>query len=505
MTAAATMRAPESPATTGQWVMRFLAAVIAGLVLRNTVWIVERALVAIRYPWGLDYGEGIVWQQLIDIVSGNGYGPIDRFGGIVYHYPPLYHVATSALARMAGIDMLMAGRTLSFGCTILSAALVMFVVHRGSGWLTGRRCHPAIAAFAAMSMLGFVVVFRWAPMMRVDMLASLMMLLGVALALAAVDRPRLIHAAALCFVAALFTKQTMVAGPAAVFATLLWLRPRIAVAGLATSLASGTVVLAALAIATDGGVLRHLFLYNVNRMEFWRLRYIWPQLEAYLPLLLMAGIGVAAAVRRVRQRRGPAGAEPDAVRLGMLLAWGVTQTLMLGLIAKSGANVNYMIDWFVVTAVFAGLGIAAVVAGAVRVPGGMPVVALLLLAQLLIAPNASFDPRELDGRARDAARLTAIVAHAPGPVISDDMVVLIRAGKRVSWEPSIFAELASVGRYDDRPIIAMIHRGAFGVFVTEGWRGNPDFDSRYNPAVIAAIEQAYPRAEQIGAFVVHRR
>ena len=46
------------------------------------------AAFAIGYPYQLDYGEGIVWQQMINIVAGRGYAPIGVFPAIVYHYPP---------------------------------------------------------------------------------------------------------------------------------------------------------------------------------------------------------------------------------------------------------------------------------------------------------------------------------------------------------------------------------------------------------------------------------
>ena len=80
-------------------------------------------------------------------------------------------------------------------------------------------------------------------------------------------RPPLIVASAALFVAAVYTKQTSIVAPAAVFLTFLLLRPRLAWALAASCVVIGLVVLGALQLATDGGFVRHIFLYNVNRFD----------------------------------------------------------------------------------------------------------------------------------------------------------------------------------------------------------------------------------------------
>jgi len=52
---------------------------------------------AVRSPYQRDYGEGIVWQQMRLMFAGKGYGPIDGFPAIVFHYPPVYHATVEAL------------------------------------------------------------------------------------------------------------------------------------------------------------------------------------------------------------------------------------------------------------------------------------------------------------------------------------------------------------------------------------------------------------------------
>src|SRR5205085_5019562 len=74
-------------------------------------------------------------------------------------------------------------------------------------------------AFGAL-YLSLPVVQMWMPILRVDLLALAFTLAGVYCCL---RWPRLPEVAALCFAAALLTKYTFVAAPAACF-LYLWLR-----------------------------------------------------------------------------------------------------------------------------------------------------------------------------------------------------------------------------------------------------------------------------------------
>ena len=67
----------------------FLLVAHAAIYLKN-------AFDAVRYPFGLDYGEGLVWQQALLIPGPRMYGAITDASFIVFHYPPVYHLAVRA-------------------------------------------------------------------------------------------------------------------------------------------------------------------------------------------------------------------------------------------------------------------------------------------------------------------------------------------------------------------------------------------------------------------------
>src|ERR1700751_1610362 len=78
-------------------------------------------------PFGLDYGEGIVWQQALLIPGPRMYGPIDRLPFIVFHYPPVYHLASRAVMAF-GVDPLAAGRMVSVASTAVIAISIAWLV-----------------------------------------------------------------------------------------------------------------------------------------------------------------------------------------------------------------------------------------------------------------------------------------------------------------------------------------------------------------------------------------
>src|SRR5206468_2565860 len=130
----------------------------------------------------------------------------DGFPAIVFHYPPLFH-ALSELGTRAGLDPLAAGRTVSVIASLLCALLIGMIATR----LVDRKAREAAlicGLFAGLVGLAFAPVRAWAPLMRVDMVATAFSLFGIWLGIRAIRRPRSVYLAALCFVAAVFAKQT---------------------------------------------------------------------------------------------------------------------------------------------------------------------------------------------------------------------------------------------------------------------------------------------------------
>jgi hypothetical protein len=178
-------------------------------------------------------------------------------------------------------------------------------------------------------------------------------------------------------------------------------------------------------------------------------------------------------------------------------------TAMLISVGKSGATINYFIEWMCVSSVLIGI----LVARAVAVSADRPLPALCVGAALLLQVAVpTIWGRSSWGDAARTSHLQALVNRiraASGPVLSDDMVLLMRAGKPVPLEPAIFSELTATGAWDERPFIAMIRARRFAFIITSGYTGETIYDSRHTAEVSSAIETAYPRTEESAGLVVH--
>ncbi|MET0269297.1 MAG: hypothetical protein ABW173_02610, partial [Sphingomonas sp.] len=144
----------------------------AGLLLRD-VWLLGRyAAAALGYPYDLDYGEGIVWQQAREIVGGRGYAPLGVYPAIVFHYPPVYHLIVMGVAGIGGIDPLAAGRGVSIAATLVTMALCAVLAARLIPPDTRRWTRLPAAIGSALIFAVFAPVAMWFAFMRVDMLAG---------------------------------------------------------------------------------------------------------------------------------------------------------------------------------------------------------------------------------------------------------------------------------------------------------------------------------------------
>jgi hypothetical protein len=93
------------------------------------------------------------------------------------------------------------------------------------------------------------------------------------------------------------------------------------------------------------------------------------------------------------------------------------------------------------------------------------------------------------------------IARENRPVVSEDMVLLMRAGHEVPIEPAIARELALTGQWDQSLYLKLLDRHAFGFVITTP--DDPWSAERYTPDMLAAIARDYPRTEAFGPYLVH--
>lgn len=467
---------------------------------------------ALNDPFGRDYGEGVVWQQLRRIVAGTGYAPLREFPAIVFNYPPVYHLVTAATAGVFGLDQLFAGRLVSLVSTIVSGVLAGVVTATAIGASEGQRVRAAAGLFTALSFVTLPLLLTSALLMQIDMLALAFTLAGLVLAARAVDRPALAIGAGMLFTIALYTRQTSLPAPAAAFLILLIARPRAAWMLLGSAVVTSFVGLGLIRATQSDRFLTNIIFYNLNRIAWDHAAKAAFVLLANIVPIALGGIGFAVAWRRLdprnwRRWRRRMADESSLAATAIVLLMVIIKTLMLPMILKSGANDNYLIDWFVGLTILIGIAVVPVLRAAVShapSPSGLLLILIGLgLPIQMFDPPAVPDPRYQAGDDAAMRALVAQVRASPKPVVSDDMVLLRRAGQDVIWEPAIIAELGSARVYDQDRLAMRVRRGDFGFFVTHGDRGDLIYDQRFTPVIADAIDAAYPRRERVGALTLH--
>jgi len=481
------------------WTVRLIwlvAAALATLLALDWAKFAYNAYLTAIFPGQMDYGEGIIWQQAALIPGPRMYGDLQHYPFLVFHYPPFYHLVVRTLATM-GVPWLMAGRLVSTVSAFALAALAGALVFEATRRTVPRTAAIAGAVLAALLFSTFQPIEFWARTMRVDMLAVAIEFLGMYLGLLALSRPRLLYAAALVFVLAAFTKQTALGGAVATFAVALQRMPGRAIrAALLAGLAGGAIF-AALTLATHGGFPRHVILYNVNRFSLaaalttlrdTRVLAIYPTYIA-----IAAAVATLVAARAVRGRHCLGTVPPGPVVFVIYFLLATANLIALG---KSGAWSNYLIPWVSSWALLIGLSAAETCKMLIERPA-RPLPAFLLLVLLVpqaLTSRVTSGERQLVDPVfrRQHDELVGMVERASKPVFSDDMTLLMEAGREVPWEPAIISELTAKGLFDERKIVDLVNAHAFAFMVVSGRPGDRSYDSRYSSAVSAAIERDYP-------------
>ncbi len=476
-----------------------------------------RIATTVAYPYELDYGEGIVlWQAAHVSTLATAYHPITQYPYIVFHYPPLYHAVSLVVSKLTG-DLLLAGRLVSLLSTLGICLTLAWIVYRSAPARAPKMAKAAGAILAGALPCGLKTM-DWAQLMRVDMLALWLTFAGLALFIVgrtAVSR----YAAFVLFIAALYTRQTLIAGPLACLLVATILNTRKGIKLLAFAVVLGAAVMTWLELATHGQIFRHIFLYNQNPFSIRRaITYVDQNIQWTLPLLVLAAAAAIGPLLDVARAVSQRTLVPLRIRLASstyrLALFTFTlhfifSALLSLAIGKVGSNINYFLECNLSACVLAGLLVTRLIWGSRKTAWTSPAAAVAyLLPLLLIAQQAETGIHSMPRAAseeraeyiRSSEALVRILQGSPEPVMSENMTLLYRAGKQVPFEPAIVAGLAGTGAWDETPLIEMIRKKTFSAMIVRQLEGS----FLYSPGVASAIEENYRPAERYGGYTVYR-
>ena len=446
------------------------------------------------------------------------YGDITQFPFIVFHYPPVYHLVVRVIAAF-DIDQLAAGRGTTMAATIAIAVLAGGIASTAMREIASSDARIVGAMVSGLMLFTYHPVQVWAVMMRVDMLAISFSMAGIYLTILAGQRTIVLCPAVLMFLLSVYTKQTELSAPIAAILVSIVVSARSTLKASLFGLLVGGVAFIILQLNTGGGFWHHIFVYNINRFIFYQIvELILEQKGDALGVL----VGVLAfaylwwtegnAILK-HNVRGWVDALRKSRRLRALMVtslWFGLATAQLVSLGKSGAALNYLIEWMCITTVPTGMVVglawdkAATGNKDVRFAGFAGLVVSLALAKhVLHLPLAKFplvdDPSGIALR----SHLVALIHESSKPSLSEDMTLLLRAGQAVPIEPAIFAELTITGVWDQRLFLKLIENHYFGLIITKK-QEQIDEGGRFTREVASAITDYYPLNEYMGNYIVRR-
>jgi hypothetical protein len=485
----------------------YLLLLVAGAVL--LAWRASKFFAAVQarvgYPYELDYTEGSVLCQIRDFVGGVPlYGRLGERPYTFTVYPPLYHVVAAALG--SGLeDTVAAGRLLSLASAAALALVIGGLVHRMGAGAAGP-VRWAATVLAVVSFLTTEHVFQASTMMRVDMLAMSLSLLGLYVFLrspSAAGR----GVALLAFTLALLAKQSVIAAPLACILGTAIVRPR---SGLKIGLAF--VLLVSVAFA----VLRMIFgdtiffhLFQANVVSYDPLQAVTDIVRFVIRYPVLVTAGVAAFLHLVL--RTLKDARRSSIDTWTLVVYFVLASASLLSTGRVGTHTNHLIEATVALSVFGGLAVLWAGSHVRQRPASSIWTAVAMAAPLALALQAAQNTRtlRLPSYRPDALQVRETlldrIRATPGPVFGDSQFLVCKAGKPAQINTFMVAQLAIVGGWDAGPFLDDIRREAFALVILPfdliGERYEGVF---FTPEAIAALREHYRLDERIDKYRVYR-
>lgn len=500
--------------------------VLAVLLGAGHVWrFAEHSGTALNFVYPLDGLEGTLLFEARLLRAGEPlYQPLqpDRF--ISAPYQPLSYVALAlaeTLAYRGGAPPpdVTAGPIFQPGRTVSLIGMLAAGLFAGlAAWRLSRQ--PLALLLLLLLWLGFAPVQLWATRIKPDPLAlalSAAVLLTAMFALTA-ERGRRgwLLAAAVLAALAFFGKQTALAAPLAVLATLLllWLRDvrqrrrwhsplELAWFGGVYAGLVGLGVLG-LQLATGGQYAAHV--WGLHRTEWWSyglfrkyfdlMLYNWPLLLVGLAVLLP---GALAFWRR---------ALPDGFLLLAMYVGAAVPTLVAA--GAEGAHHNHLLEPYLAlaaaAAVLAGLGLG-------RWPGwlrGLGVLALLLIVTQLwiLRERPAWYGGEFDFAQQERSQFIRLIQSQPGEVLADDVALLLAAGRPLRYDdPSTMGPAIRSGIWDQQNLLDEVAAQQFDVILLpfDATRLDRDPSGRWTEEFIVVLRQHYELRYRDVLFTYVRR
>lgn len=384
-----------------EWV--FLAIATLGCLMTLRVAIYQFAV-----PYQLNYEEGNILNAAVRINQGaNPYPAIHPPVYVFNTYGPLVYYLISPLVKHFGPVFTFSRVVVCVSGLIVAALIIALLRRAGVSWKLG-------ASFGLV-YLTLPVVQDWVYLLRVDLVGIALTLAGLGVCWAI---PRRWYLAAPLFVAAIFSKYSLIAAPAACCVFFAFRKEWYKAAGLAACVGGPSLFLfLVLEKATQGWFAFSMFRTHPDPYFFskWAKMFL-PVLGLHAVLVILV---IVLAVEDIRRHR-----------VSLPVIYFSLATLMTLTAGKVGSDTNHLLEWLVALCLAAGLGYHALKH---RIRAGWAValvpVALSLIVLFTLPFDLDVDP-ECDGCPEAYAYAKD---HHGSHFLSENVGAIVLAGKPVTF------------------------------------------------------------------------
>ncbi|MBN2406631.1 MAG: hypothetical protein JXJ19_02940 [Elusimicrobia bacterium] len=239
-------------------VSTLLRAVIYALFVISVYLLYRRVAGVLAYPFHADYSEGFLLNEANLLARGqNIYKDINHAPYYIGNYTFFYQLLYGLILRICGHPSFLPGRLISVASTVGIAVLIFDIVKRRTGRVFA-------AVFSCVSFLASWYVYENIAYVTIGVMSIFLGVLG----LYWVDRfrdTRAVYFGAVILLAALYTKQSWIAGTFAALIFLFFYDRKIFMRFSGIMMLLGGIVFLSVNMATAGEFYRHIFTYTVKR------------------------------------------------------------------------------------------------------------------------------------------------------------------------------------------------------------------------------------------------
>ena len=461
--------------------LRYFYLTLLVMLLASTILFLMIGWQRVDAPYQLDYGEGPLLDRAVRIHNGENLPDIYRYPSTypysIVNYPPLLFLSLAPFIN-ADDPTYATGRLLSIVCGIITAINIFLIVYKFTN-------NGYAALISALLLLASPIIIDWSSMLRVDAMALALSTSGLAVLLYWPDRSIGLLLSIMLIVAAAYTRQAYVfCAPLAGFAFLSYYSLRRA------TLFIGLIGVIGLSIFF---IINHLtnnnFWFHVGAIylsggtpEPWAVLLFekWPYAIYNIGPILIGCIGFYFW-------RGTTNRFVWAYILGSVVA-------LIGM-TKSGANLNYMLELYVVLVLIVGILIDKALQRQLHVWQAQLLFAALIV-QVGIFNYQSISLHwipynEQVVRAEEWRLMKDKVQVTGGNVLTDtEMGLFAQQGYPILFEPFDFSQMSRHGRWDQTQIVQDIEMQTFDLIIIQNI-SEYVIRERWTDEMLQAVDNAY--------------